>query len=173
MVVGIFRLPGWRRFGSIRLRFVHGGVRAVPAFRWWRFLRGCFCTVSSGNTPLFPFRLRFLTTAPTVPVAVPAKMVPAVPESGSVSVPPQSCFVISGPQKGPAERGHVKKRQKSSKKCQKYFRHFSTFFAQGKKRQKSSKSVNNNFDTFRQFSRGTSFPAQNFWGALTGFCKLC
>ena len=37
--------------------------------------------------------------------------------------------VLSGPQKGPAERGHVKKRQKSSK------------------------SVKNIFDTFRQFSR--------------------
>ena len=59
---------------------------------------------------------------------------------------------FSGPQKGPAERGHVKKRQKSSKsvknifdtfrhfsrrektstivkKCQTYFRHFSTIFA--------------------------------------------
>ena len=58
-------------------------------------------------------------------------------------------FEVSGPQKGPAERGHVKKRQKSSKsvkkifaifragqktskivkKCQKYFRHFLTIFA--------------------------------------------
>ena len=56
---------------------------------------------------------------------------------------------IGGPQKGPAERGHVKKRQKSSKsaknifdifragqktskivkKCQKVFRHFLTIFA--------------------------------------------
>ena len=38
-------------------------------------------------------------------------------------------FLFSGPQKGPAERGHVKKRQKSSK------------------------SVKNIFDTFRHFSR--------------------
>ena len=57
--------------------------------------------------------------------------------------------VVSGLQKGPAERGHVKKPQKSSKsvkkffdtfragqktskivkKCQKVFRHFSTLFA--------------------------------------------
>ena len=66
---------------------------------------------------------------------------------------------FSGPQKGPTERGHVKNRQK-------YFRHFSTCFAQGKKRQKSSKSVKNIFDTFRQFSRGTSFPAP-FGGPLT------
>ena len=66
---------------------------------------------------------------------------------------------ISGLQKGPAERGHVKKTSKIVKKCQKVFRHFSTFFAQGKKRQKSSKSVKKFFDTFRQFSRGTFFPA--------------
>ena len=59
---------------------------------------------------------------------------------------------ISGLQKGPAERGHVKNRQKVSKsfstlfdnfragqktskivkKCQKVSRHFSTIFAQGK-----------------------------------------
>ena len=48
---------------------------------------------------------------------------------------------------------NVKNRQKVSKIV-------STFFAQGKKRQKSSKiSVKNDFDTFRQFSRGTTFPA--------------
>ena len=39
---------------------------------------------------------------------------------------------FSGPQKGPAERGHVRK----VKKCQKYF---STLFAQGKNRQKFQK----------------------------------
>ena len=38
-------------------------------------------------------------------------------------------------------------RQKIVKKSQKYFRHFLTFFAQGKKHQKSSKSVKNIFDT--------------------------
>ena len=64
---------------------------------------------------------------------------------------------ISGPQKGPAERGHVKKTSKIVKKCQKYFRHFSTFFAQGKKTSKSSKSV--------KFARHQfSGP---FWGALS------
>ena len=87
--------------------------------------------------------------------------------------------LLSGLQKGPAERGHVKKRQKSSKsvknlfdnfhagqktskivkKCRKVFRHFSTIFAQGQKCQKSSKSVEKFFDTFWQFSRGTIFPA--------------
>ena len=52
--------------------------------------------------------------------------------------------VFSGPQKGPAEGGHIKKRQKASKI-------FSTLFAMfraGQKRQKPSKSVKNIFDTF-------------------------
>ena len=43
------------------------------------------------------------------------------------------------------------------RRVKKYFRHFSTFFAQGKKRQKSSKSVKTIFGTFRQFSRGTTY----------------
>ena len=47
---------------------------------------------------------------------------------------------VSGPQKGPAERGP---RQKRSKKCQ--------TTAQGKKTQKSSKIL---FDAFRHFSHG-------------------
>ena len=41
-----------------------------------------------------------------------------------------------GLQKRPAERGHVKKK---GSKCQKYFRHVSTVFAQGRKSQKVSK----------------------------------
>ena len=56
-------------------------------------------------------------------------------------------------------KGATSKNVKIVKKCQKYFRHFSTIFAQGKNRQKSSKNVKNIFDTFRQFSRGP------FWGA--------
>ena len=58
---------------------------------------------------------------------------------------------FSGLQKGPAERGHIKNRQKSSKivkKCQKVFRHFSTIFAQGKNRQKVPKSFSTLFDNF-------------------------
>ena len=61
--------------------------------------------------------------------------------------------------KGAGGKGPRQKTSKIVKKCQKYFRHFSTIFAQGKKRQKSSKSVKKFFDTFRQFSRGTFFPA--------------
>ena len=63
--------------------------------------------------------------------------------------------------KGPAERGHVKKRQKSSKSVKKFFDNFRA----AQKNSKSSKNVKKLFDTFRQFSRGTIFPAP-FWGAL-------
>ena len=59
---------------------------------------------------------------------------------------PWGCSKISGPQKGPAERGHVKKRQKSSK------------------------SVKNIFDTFQHFSRGTNFPAL-LGGSEKSLCK--
>ena len=61
--------------------------------------------------------------------------------------------------KGAGGKGPCQKTSKIVKKCQKVFRHFSTIFAQGKKRQKSSNSVTKFFDTFRQFSRGTFFPA--------------
>ena len=67
--------------------------------------------------------------------------------------------LFSGLQKGPAERGHVKKRQKSSKSVKKFFdtfRRFSRRAKNVKNRQKVSKNI---FDIFRQFSRGTSFPA--------------
>ena len=56
-------------------------------------------------------------------------------------------------------KGATSKNVKNRQKVSKYFRHFSTIFAQGKKRQKSSKSVKNIFDTFRQFSHGTRFQA--------------
>ena len=69
---------------------------------------------------------------------------------------------ISGLQKGPAERGNGKNRQKSSKS----FRHFSTIFAQGKKRQKSCQKVCQKY--FRHFL--TIFARHQFsgpfWGAL-------
>ena len=74
---------------------------------------------------------------------------------------------ISGPQKGPAERGHVQKTSKIVEKCQKHFHHFSTIFAQGKKSQKSSK-VSKIFSTIyarHQFSGP-------FWGALIKLDKI-
>ena len=71
------------------------------------------------------------------------------------AIPSTSHRGASGLQKGLVERGHVKKRQKSSKSVKKFFDNFRA----GQKRQKSSKSVKKFFDTFRQFSRGTIFPA--------------
>ena len=59
---------------------------------------------------------------------------------------------ISGLQKGPAERGHVKKRQKSSKSVEKVFdtfRQFSRRAKNVKNRQKVSKSFSTLFDNFR------------------------
>ena len=61
--------------------------------------------------------------------------------------------------KGAGGKGPRQKTSNIVKKCQRVFRHFSTIFAQGRKRQKSSKNVEKFFDTFRQFSRGTVFPA--------------
>ena len=50
--------------------------------------------------------------------------------------------------KGASGKGSRQKTSKFVKKCQNYFRQFSTFFAQGKTIQKSSKSVKNIFDIF-------------------------
>ena len=63
------------------------------------------------------------------------------------------------------KRGLRKGATSKNVKCQKVFRHFSTFFAQCKKRQKSSKKVKK---FFRHFS--TNFARHHFsgpfWGAL-------
>ena len=56
---------------------------------------------------------------------------------------------ISGPQKGPVEKGPRQKTSKIAKKCQDKFRHFWTIFAQGKKRRKASKIFATLFDKFR------------------------
>ena len=59
---------------------------------------------------------------------------------------------VSGLQKGPAERGHVKKRQNSSKSVKKFFdtfRQFSRRAKNVKNRQKTSKSFSTLFDNFR------------------------
>ena len=61
--------------------------------------------------------------------------------------------------KGASGKRPRQKTPKTVRKCRKYFRHFSTFFGQGKKRQKLSKY-------FRHFSRGTSFLA--LWGGGGG-----
>ena len=77
-----------------------------------------------------------------------AQSVPGVSPRVSKRCPRHSR--ISGLQKGPAERGHVKKRQKVSKS-------FSTLFDHFRAGQKTSKIVKKIFDTFRQFSRRAPF----------------
>ena len=66
--------------------------------------------------------------------------------------PEDFCKIVDGPQQGPAERGHVK----NVKKCQKSFSTLFDIFRAGQKRQNLSNIF---FDTFRQLSRGTNFPA--------------
>ena len=76
---------------------------------------------------------------------------------------------LSGLQKGPAERGHVKKRQDSSKSFD-IFRQFSR-----RAKNVNKKSPKRIFDTFRQFSCGTNFTAP-FGGlslCLSLFLSLC
>ena len=71
---------------------------------------------------------------------------------------------ISGLQKGPAERGHVKKRQKSSKSVKKFFDTFRQF----SRRAKNVKNRQKTSNFFRHFS--TIFArhlfSDPFWGAL-------
>ena len=78
----------------------------------------------------------------------------AFPDSSSVLDKFQSANIafVSGLQKGPAERGHVKKRQKSSKSVKNIFdtfRRFSRRAKNVKNRQKVSKSFSTLFDNFR------------------------
>ena len=68
------------------------------------------------------------------------------------SLPPR----VSGLQKGPAERGHIKKRQKSSKCVKNVFRHFS------RRAKKTSKIVQKCQKVFRHFS--TNFARHQFSG---------
>ena len=65
---------------------------------------------------------------------------------------------ISGLQKGAAERGHVKKRQKVSKSVKKFF----DTFRQGQKTSKKSQKVFRHFSTI--FARHLF--SGRFWGAL-------
>ena len=70
--------------------------------------------------------------------------------------------IPAGLQKGPAERGHVKKRQKSSKSVKKFFDTFRQFSRRAKNVKKSSKSQK----YFRHFS--TIFARHLFSGP---FCN--
>ena len=81
-------ISGWPRFGSVRLRFGDGTVRAVPVF-------------GSGGSSILCVSVQFnredgsgsgfgswkMVPAVPVPRSVPGKTVPTVPVSGSGSVP--------------------------------------------------------------------------------------
>ena len=87
-----------------------------------------------------------------------------------LSVPIFCCFPteISGPQQGPAEGGHVNKRQKSSKRVNIFLSLFDIFRATSK-RQKSSK-VSKYFDTFGNFRAAPVF-RPCLGGALMKTCR--
>ena len=63
--------------------------------------------------------------------------------------PREVLLFISGPQQGPAERGHVKERQKSSKSVNNIFDIFRAGQKNVKNRQKVSKIFSTSFDNFR------------------------
>ena len=68
-------------------------------------------------------------------------------------------LLLNGPQKGPAERGHVKKSQKSSKSVKNIFRRFSTFFRAGQKKSKIVKKCQNSFRHVSTTFARHQFPA--------------
>ena len=98
-------------------------------------------------------------SCPTVPEGHKARIGSLPPKNlGKSRGPPQNpaesrkLANVSGLQKGPAERDHVKKRQKSSKSVKKFFdtfRQFSRRAKNVKNRQKVSKIFSTLFDNFR------------------------
>ena len=109
----------------------------LPSFRWSYKLQDKEATV----TVLTALAL-LAVVAVSVMTATPLKLNPL-----SVIL-----TLVSGLQKGPAERGHIKKRQKSSKSVKKFFdtfRQFSRRAKNVKNRQKASKSFSTLFDNFR------------------------
>ena len=82
--------PGWLRFGSVRLRFGDGTVRAVPVFgSGGSSKEGVYLCVSVQFSREDGSGFGLGKTVPAVPVprSVPGKTVPTVPVSGSGSVP--------------------------------------------------------------------------------------
>ena len=70
--------------------------------------------------------------------------------------------MVSGLQKGPAERGHVKKTSKIVKKVSKSF---STLLDNFSRRAKNVKKASKSFSTFFDHFRAAPF-FRPFWGAL-------
>ena len=107
-VGGIFLSSEWPRFGSVRLRFGGGTIRAVPVFgstgSSTKRVCLCFGTVfirEDGSGSGFGS----WKTVPAVPVPLPVsgKTVLTVPVSGSGSVPEPPCF-FSKDVRGSAKR---------------------------------------------------------------------
>ena len=88
------------RFGSVRLRFGDGTVRAVPVFGSGGSSKEGFLCVSVQFKSKGRFGSGFGSwkTVPAVPVplSVSGKTVPTVPVSGSGSVPQPPCYKTSG-----------------------------------------------------------------------------
>ena len=80
----------------------------------------------------------------------------ACPRNKSEKFQVTICGVTQRIAKGAGGKGP---RQKTSKIVKKVSKSFSTLFDNFRAGQKTSKSVKKFFDTFRQFSRGTFFPA--------------
>ena len=78
------------------------------------------------------------------------------------------CSLVSGTAKGASGKGLRQKTSKIVKKCQNYFRHFSTFSRRAKIVKKRQKYFRHFLTIFarHQFSGP-------FWGALTLGCKTC
>ena len=101
--------------------------------------------------PRFRFRFRFLENASN---------------NSGFRVPVGSCGNLSGPKRGPAERGHIKKRQKSSKSVKIIFFNIVGVVGNVKNRQKVSKAdltnrLSTNFRTapiLRPHLRGSENP---------------
>ena len=82
-----------------------------------------------------------------------------------------SCAVISADSKRGQWKGSASQKSKIVKKCQKYFRHFSTFFAQGEKTSKIVKKCQKYFRHFSTIFARHQF-AGPFWGALIITCAV-
>ena len=114
-------------------------------------LKAC---ASLGNLLAWRFPCYFPSLTP--PLA-PSRALPRAPRfwrafSGAV--------LVSGPQRGPAERGHVKKRRKSSKSVKNIF----DIFRAGQKKVKNRQKVSKYFSTFfhRPFSGGSDLEFPHF-----------
>ena len=91
---------------------------------------------------------------------------------GAVSSHPFQITMNQQTAKGASRKGPRQKTSKIVKKCQKYFRHFSTFFAQGKKKSKIVKKCQKLFSTLCDNFRAAPV-FRPFWGPQHAKIHLC